>query len=77
MTQTVTNTPAMQETWVRSLDCADPLEEGNPPQYSCLENPQGQRNLVGYRTCGVAKSQTQLSDQAEHSTDIINNQEMI
>ena len=21
---------------------------GNPPQYSCLENPQGQRSLVGY-----------------------------
>ena len=22
---------------------------GNPPQYSCLENPQGQRSLEGYR----------------------------
>ena len=22
---------------------------GNPPQYSCLDNPHGQRNLVGYR----------------------------
>ena len=21
---------------------------GNPPQYSCLENPQGQRSLAGY-----------------------------
>ena len=21
---------------------------GNPPQYSCLENPHGQRSLVGY-----------------------------
>ena len=26
--QTVKNLPAMQETWVRSLDWADPLEEG-------------------------------------------------
>ena len=23
-------------------------ENGNPLQYSCLENPQGQRSLVGY-----------------------------
>ena len=34
---------------------------GNPHQYSCLENPHGQRNLVGYNH-GVTKSQTQLSD---------------
>ena len=30
---------------------------GNPLQYSCLENPHGQRNLVG-TVHGVAKSQT-------------------
>ena len=24
---------------------------GNPSQYSCLENPRGQRSLVGYSTC--------------------------
>ena len=30
---------------------------GNPLQYSCLENPHGQRSLEGYRQ-GVAKSQT-------------------
>ena len=28
MSQTVKNPPAMQETWVRSLDWEDPLEEG-------------------------------------------------
>ena len=28
MAQTVENLPAMQETWVRSLDWEDPLEEG-------------------------------------------------
>ena len=46
----------MQETWVQSLGWDDPLEEvmatlsshGNPLQYSCLENPRGQRCLVGY-----------------------------
>ena len=29
---------------------------GNPLQYSCLENPRGQRSLVVYN--GVTKSQT-------------------
>ena len=33
--------PPMWETQVRSLGREDPLEKGNgnPPQYSCLENP--------------------------------------
>ena len=30
---------------------------GNPLQYSCLENPHGQRSLVGYSPLGH-KSQT-------------------
>ena len=34
---------------------------GNPLQYSGLENPHGQRSLVGYSR-EVAKSQTRLSD---------------
>ena len=25
---------------------------GNPVQYSCLENPHGQRSLMGYSPCG-------------------------
>ena len=29
---------------------------GNPFQYSCLENPQGQRSLVGYSPCGCKES---------------------
>ena len=28
MAQTVKNPPAMEETWVQSLGCEDPLEEG-------------------------------------------------
>ena len=32
---------------------------GNPLQYSCLENPHGQRSLVGY-SHRVSKSQTWL-----------------
>ena len=36
----VKNLPAMQEMQVQSLGREDPLEkEGNPLQYSCLENP--------------------------------------
>ena len=37
-------------------------ECGNPLQYSCLDNPHGQRSLEGYTIHGLAKSRTQLSD---------------
>ena len=49
VTQTVILS-AIWEAWLQSLDWEDPLEEGmvNPLQYSCLENPHGQRSLVGY-----------------------------
>ena len=42
--------PAMQERQVRSLGWEDPpgVGNGNPLQYSCLENPHGQRSLAGY-----------------------------
>ena len=41
MAQTVKNLPAMQKTWVQPLGWEDSPGEGNgnPPQYSCLENP--------------------------------------
>ena len=44
------NLPALQETWVPYLDPEEPLEKGNgnPLQYSCLENSQGQRSLADY-----------------------------
>ena len=38
-----------------TLGSGDPLEKErncNPLQYSCLENPHGQRNLVGYHPWG-------------------------
>ena len=40
MVQTVTNLPAMQETWVWSLGQEDPPGEGNgyPLQYCCMQN---------------------------------------
>ena len=31
---------------------------GNPLQYSCLENPQGQRSLAGYSPWGPKESDT-------------------
>ena len=34
--QMVKNLPAMQETWVRSLGCEDPLEEGKATHSSIL-----------------------------------------
>ena len=48
--QTVKNPPAMQGDlrlipgWGRSPEG----EHSNPFQYSCLENPNGQKSLVGY-----------------------------
>ena len=57
------NPPAMQEmpeTWVRSLGWEDPLEEGNPLQCSCLENPM-YRGAWWATVHGVAKNWTGLS----------------
>ena len=31
-------------------------EHGNPLQYSCLENPHGQRSLAGYSPWGLTES---------------------
>ena len=45
---------------------------GNPLQYSCLENPYGQRSLVGYSPWGGKESNTaeQLSTARSHSNII-------
>ena len=67
---TVKNPPAMWETWVRSLGWEDSPGggHGNPLQYSCLENPHGQRCLAAYSPWGHKESDTteQLST-AQHS----------
>ena len=39
-------------------------EHGNPLQYSCLENPHGERSLVS-SVHGIAKSRTGLSNYAQ------------
>ena len=43
VTQTVKNLPAMQETQVQSLRRSPGGGDGNPLQYSCLENPQTEK----------------------------------
>ena len=59
--QLVKNPPAMQETWVQSLDWEDALEKGKATHSS----------ILAWRTPrtvhGVAKSRTRLSDFPFHS----------
>ena len=58
--QTVKSLPAMQETWVRSLDQKDPMEKeiATYPSTLNLENPHGWRNLGGYSPWGHKDSDT-------------------
>ena len=60
--QVVKSLPAVQETRVRSLGWEDSPGEGNgnPLQYSCLENPMN-GEVWWAAVHGVAKSQTRLS----------------
>ena len=54
--------PAVRETWVRSIPGSgrSPGEgNGNPLQYSCLENPM---DGVDYTVHGVTKGRTRLSN---------------
>ena len=67
MAQRLKRLPAMQETRVQSLGREDSSGEGNgnPPQYSCLENPMD--GGAWWATVhGVATSQTRLSDFTVH-----------
>ena len=62
--QTVKNPPAMQETWVLSLDQKKktPGEgNGNPLQYSCMENPLD-RGAWQATVYSIAKNWTWLSN---------------
>jgi len=62
MSQQIKNPPAMHEPRVASLGWEDPLEEGNPLQYSCLENPMD-RGAWQAMVLGVAEE----SDMTEHT----------
>ena len=61
--QTVKHLPAMQEMRAQPLGWKDSPGEGNgnPLQYSCLENTVG-GGAWQATVCGVGKSRTQLSD---------------
>ena len=63
VTQSVKNLPAVQETWVQSLDREDSPgdENGNPRQNPCLENPKD-RGAWWAAVHEVANSQARLSD---------------
>ena len=52
--------------WVRSLGWEDSLEEGNPLQCCCLENPMD-RGAWQAIVHGVSKSQTRLKRLSTHS----------
>ena len=59
--QTVKNLPVMQETQVQSLGWrrmgrSSGEGHGNRLQYSCLENPHGQRSLAGCSSWGRKES---------------------
>ena len=59
----VKNSPAMQETWVRSLGLEDPLEEGMGTHSSVLAQKIPVDTGAWQATVhGVPKSQTELSD---------------
>ena len=67
--QMVKNLPAMQETWLCSLGWEDPIGggHGNPLQYSCLENPHGQRSLAGCSPRGHKELDTAERLSTQHS----------
>ena len=67
--QTVKNRPAMQETHsIPGLGGSTGGGHGNPLQYSCLENPPGQRSLAGYSLWGPKESDmTEQLSTAQHS----------
>ena len=46
-------------------------EHGNSLQYSCLENPHGQRSLVGYSPWGHKESDTTEWLSTAHSTGVL------
>ena len=47
-------------------------EHGNPLQYSCLENPHGQRSLKGYSPWGHKESDTTEQLGIAYSNSIFN-----
>ena len=72
MVQTVKNLPVMWETWVRSLGWEDSLEE-DMATHSCILAWRIPMDRGAWRATvhGITKSQTELSDSAQHSITVI------
>ena len=62
----IKNPPVMEKTWVWFPVRSPGRGQGNPLQYSCLENPMD-RGAWQATVHGVAKGQTWLSNQAQHT----------
>ena len=52
--------------WIPGSGRSPAAGNGNPLQYSCLENPHGQRSLVGYSPWGHKESDTTEQLSAEY-----------
>ena len=69
----VKNPPAMRETWGRSLDWEDPLEEGMATHSSILAwRIPIDRGAWQARVHG-SQSWTRLRDKAQHRAELVNN----
>ena len=69
VTQMVKNPPAMQETWLQSLGWKDPVAEGMATHSSILAwRIPMDRGAWRATVHEVTKSQTRLSDRAQHRT---------
>ena len=69
--QLVKNLPEMWETWIQYLGWKDSPGggHGSSLQYSCLENPHGQRSLAGYRPWGCKElDMTEQLNTAQNTT---------
>ena len=67
VTQTVKNLPAVQETWVQSLERSPGEGNGNPLQYSCLESSMN-KEPVRLRSMGSHRVRQDLL--SEHTQSI-------
>ena len=76
--QQVKNPPAMQETWetwVQSPSQEDPLKEenGNPLQYSCLENPMDRGVWWAIQSMGSQRLRHNWATEHKHTCSAFTN----
>ena len=68
MAQAVKNPPTNAGDLIPGLGRSPEGGNGKPFQYSCLENPHGQRSLVGYSPWGCKESDmTKRLSTAQHT----------